>query len=491
MNHRLVLIAAAALAPLPASAQGVPQISDRVCDVTAYGAKGSRVFADTQAFQRAVDDCAAKGGGTVRVPRGEYQIAPIFPRSHINLHLDPYSEVFGTSDIDAWRVSPATRKLVAADDWMALINITDATDVAITGSGRIDGQGAPWWERWRTRVRRELKGGGTDRPRLVQTMRSRNLLFEGVTLRDSPSFHLVVEQSDGVTVRGVTITAPAHSPNTDAIDPTDTRNMLIEGNTLDVGDDIVAIKANRVDPAHPDFSVENIVIRNNVGRAGRGICIGSGTLGGVRHVLVEHNRITGAMYGIRIKTLRGKGGPVRDVVFRDTILTDVATPFVFSDYYTSRGFDENAIDEKLKAGGFVLNDPDLSARERARAARRGEPDSRCAGRDDRRPRRDRSRTRRPHHRLAGRPDPQPGVPQQPDRRARGAAGASCRGLAPRPDHARRFRIAAGTRTGRHLAVAPQGSAPPVGAGRSRSGPPPRRRAAAYRRSRRLPARAGT
>jgi polygalacturonase len=177
-----------------------------------------------------------------------------------------------------------------------------------------------------------------------------------VTLMNSPSFHLVVEQSDGVTVRGLTISAPAHSPNTDAIDPTDTRNMLIEGNTLDVGDDIVAIKANRVDPAHPDFSVENIVIRNNVGRAGRGICIGSGTLGGVRHVVVEHNRIAGAMYGIRIKTLRDKGGRVADVVFRDTVLTDVATPFVFSDYYTSKGFDEDAVAAKLRAGGFTLND---------------------------------------------------------------------------------------------------------------------------------------
>ena len=120
------------------------------------------------------------------------------------------------------------------------------------------------------------------------------------------------------------IVAPAFSPNTDAIDPIDTRNMLIEENYLSTGDDIVAIKAHKVDPRHPEASVENIVVRGNRGGAGRGISIGSGTSGGVRNILVEDNELRGAMYGIRIKTLREKGGLVQDVVFRNNRLIDVA-----------------------------------------------------------------------------------------------------------------------------------------------------------------------
>jgi len=353
------LLAAACVMAMPASAdaQAAPRFPDRVCNVRDHGARGSRIFLDTEAFQRAIDACAGQGGGTVLVPRGEYRIAPIFLRSHIRLTLAPYAELVATTDPEPYRVTPATRAYETSDGWMALINIADAQGVAITGEGRIDGQGAPWWERWRARAARTKTGGGTDRPRLIQASRSRDLLFEGVTVMNSPSFHLVLDRSERVTIRGMSFIALAHSPNTDAIDPVDTRDVLIENNFFDTGDDIVAIKSSRVDPAHPDASSGNIVIRHNRGRAGRGICIGSGTVGGVRHVLVEDNEIDGAMYGLRIKTLRGKGGPVQDVVFRRNRLVDVGTPFVFSSYYAAGGYDEEAVQRRVASeGGFRLND---------------------------------------------------------------------------------------------------------------------------------------
>jgi hypothetical protein len=240
-------------------------------------------------------------------------------------------------------------------EWMALINIADAENVAITGAGRVDGQGASWWEQWRVQARANLRGGSTNRPRLVHAARSRNLLFEGIGLWNSPSFHLVVKESEDVTVRGMSFVALAHSPNTDAIDPIDTRNMLIENNYFDVGDDIVAIKSLRVMPGRPDAAVENIVVRGNRGRAGRGICIGSETIGGVRNVVVENNELTGAMYGIRIKTPRERGGLVQNIVFRNNRMTDVETPIVFSGYYEGAGYDETAVANRLSAdGGFIL-----------------------------------------------------------------------------------------------------------------------------------------
>jgi polygalacturonase len=337
-----------------AAAQAHVSFPDRICDVTRYGAKGTRVFLDTEAFQRAIDDCAAKGGGTVNVPRGEYLIAPIFLKSNIRLHLAAYSELVGVTDAAPYKVTKATQAYVTNADWIALINIADARNVAITGQGRIDGQGASWWERWRERVRAEKSGGGTDRPRLVHAVRSRNLLFDGIGLYNSPSFHLVVKESEDVTVSHMRFVALAHSPNTDAIDPVDTRNMLIADNFFDVGDDVVAIKSLKPNPARPDSAVENIVVRGNKGLAGRGICIGSETVGGVRNVLVEDNELTGAMYGIRIKTPRGRGGLVQDIVFRNNRMTDVETPIVFSGYYEGAGYDETAVANRLAQGGFLL-----------------------------------------------------------------------------------------------------------------------------------------
>jgi polygalacturonase len=356
--RRLTLAALAAgwFGSAAAQAQAVVSFPERTCDVTRYGARGTRVFLDTEPFQRAIDDCAARGGGTVHVPRGEYLIAPIFLRSNIRLHLAPFSELVGVTDTQPYKVTAATQAYVTNADWIALINIADATNVAITGKGRIDGQGATWWDRWREQARANKRGGGTNRPRLVHAARSRNLSFEGVGLYNSPSFHLVVKDSEDVTVDGMSFVALAHSPNTDAIDPIDTRNMTITNNFFDVGDDIVAIKSLKVNPARPDAAVENIVIRGNKGLAGRGICIGSETIGGVRNVLVEDNEITGAMYGIRIKTPRGRGGLVQDIVFRNNRMTDVETPMVFSAYYTGAGYDEAAVAGQLAAdpGSFVL-----------------------------------------------------------------------------------------------------------------------------------------
>jgi polygalacturonase len=350
------LLICGALVPVSEiEAKATVSFPKRVCDVTRYGARGTRVFLDTAAFQRAIDDCARLGGGTVHVPRGEYLIAPIFLRSNIRLHLADYSELVGVTDTQPYKVTKATEAYVTNVDWIALINIADAENVAITGKGRIDGQGATWWDRWREQARKNMRGGGTNRPRLIHAVRSRNLLFDGFGALNSPSFHLVVKDSEDVTVNGMSFVALAHSPNTDAIDPIDSRNMLITNNFFDVGDDVVAIKSLKVNRARPDAAVENIVIRGNKGLAGRGICIGSETIGGVRNVLVEDNELIGSMYGIRIKTPRERGGIVRDIVFRNNRMTDVETPMVFSGYYTGAGYDETAVAQQLaRDGGFIL-----------------------------------------------------------------------------------------------------------------------------------------
>jgi polygalacturonase len=351
----LIVFAVICLFPASARAQASVEFPDRICDVTTYGARGSRIFLDTEAFQRAIDACHAQGGGTVLVPRGEYLIGPIFLRSNIRLHLTPFSEIAGTSDPQPYRASEANRAFVTNGEWMALINIADAENVAITGEGRIDGQGQVWWDRWREQARRNLRGGSTNRPRLIHAARSRNLLFDGISLFNSPSFHLVVKDSEDVTVNGMSFVALAHSPNTDAIDPIDTRNMIISNNFFDVGDDVVAIKSLRVNPQRPDAAVQNIVIRGNRGQSGRGISIGSETVGGVSDVLIEDNELTGSLYGIRIKTPRGRGGIVQNILFRNNRMTDVDTPLVFASYYESAGFDEAATASRLAAeGGFVL-----------------------------------------------------------------------------------------------------------------------------------------
>ncbi|MFT4173700.1 MAG: glycoside hydrolase family 28 protein [Rhodocyclaceae bacterium] len=357
----LFMTGGSALARTPA--QAGPQLPalkfpDKVCDVTRYGAEGERlqIALNTEPFQRAIDDCAAAGGGTVEVPPGNYLVAPIFLKSNIRLHIAKGATLVASTEEGQYRANDATRYALAENNWLPFISIADAQNVAITGEGTIDGQGAVWWERWRANIRATGKKGGTDRPRLIYITRAQNVLVDGVTLTHSPSFHVVMRYAENVTVNGTRILSPFHAPNTDAIDPIDSRNVRITHNYIDCNDDHVAIKAEKPDARFPNGVVSNIYIAHNTLLQGRGISIGSESSGGVDNVQVEHNRFEGSMYGLRIKSPRGKGGEVRNVTYRDTRMVDVGVPLVFSGYYEAAPIVKAEVDKILAEGGFMVGE---------------------------------------------------------------------------------------------------------------------------------------
>ncbi|GKW15981.1 endopolygalacturonase [Pectobacterium carotovorum subsp. carotovorum] len=342
------------------SAQAASSVKfpDKICDVTQYGAEGHRlqIALNTQAFQKAIDDCAAAGGGTVHVPRGNYLVDPLFLKSNIRLDLAKDATIVASTEETAYRATEKTKYAEAENGWLPFISIADAQNVAITGQGTIDGQGAVWWERWRANIRATGKKGGTDRPRLIYIKSSSNVLVDGVTLTHSPSFHVVMRYSHDVDVNGTRILSPWHAPNTDAIDPIDSQNIRITNNYIDCNDDHIAIKAEKPDSRFPNGVVDNIYIANNILKQGRGISIGSETSGGVNNVLVENNQFEGSMYGIRIKTLRGKGGEVRNITYRNTKMVDVEIPLVFAAYYKAAPIVQAEVDKMLAEGGFTMGE---------------------------------------------------------------------------------------------------------------------------------------
>lgn len=361
-NHRsLSLIALCVLGALPVSqafAASDVKFPDKICDITEYGAEGHRlqIALNTEAIQKAIDDCAIAGGGTVLVPEGNYLTNPIFLKSNIQLKLEKNATLVASTEIDAYRANEQTKYAEAENKWLPFISIADANNVAIVGEGTIDGQGAVWWERWRENIRATGKKGGTDRPRLVYVKNANNVLIDGITLTHSPSFHIVTRYSHDVDINGTRILSPWHAPNTDAIDPIDSQNIRITNNYIDCNDDHIAIKAEKPDSRFPDGVVDNIYIANNTLKQGRGISIGSESSGGVNNVLVENNTFDGSMYGIRIKSPRGKGGEVKNIVYRNTTMKDVEVPLVFSAYYKAAPIVQAEVDEQLKAGGFTMGE---------------------------------------------------------------------------------------------------------------------------------------
>lgn len=344
---------------LPALATQHVSFPAKICDITQYGANGQRqqILLNTEAIQKAIDDCAAAGGGTVLVPAGNYLTAPLALKSNIRLQLDKNATLVASSEEASWRPSDSNKEAAGDFSWLPFISVANVSNVAITGEGTIDGQGAVWWERWRSAVREDAKKrGSTNRPRLIYIRNSKNVLVEGVTITNSPSFHVVLRNSEDVDITRTRIIAPWHAPNSDAIDPMNSRNVRITYNYVDCNDDHVAIKAEKPDPDFPDGVVRNIYIAHNTLMQGRGISIGSETAGGVNGVLAEHNTFNGSMYGLRIKSPRGKGGMVRNVVYRDTKMVNVGVPLVFSGYYQGAPANQEDLEKKLAEGSFLVGD---------------------------------------------------------------------------------------------------------------------------------------
>jgi polygalacturonase len=304
-----------------------------VYDVRTYGAQGDGHAMDTKAIQQALDTCGQAGGGIVHFTAGTYLSQPVVVHSHTTLQLDPGATLLATTNQSDFMKTPGDwLQAASSSDFIPFIGGKNLTDVTITGGGIIDGSGSVWWGAAET-ARRKVSGYTLPRPNLIVLERGRNIRLENITLQNSPKFHLVPTECEGVVISNVTILAPAHAANTDAIDPSACRNVLITGCRIDVGDDNVAIKAGRP-VAGREFASEDILVTNCVFLHGHGMSIGSETLGGVRNVTVRNCMFENTENGIRIKSQRGRGGLVENITYRDLTMTNVDPAITFTTYYT-------------------------------------------------------------------------------------------------------------------------------------------------------------
>jgi polygalacturonase len=295
-----------------------------VCDPASFGAQANGTTKDTAAIQSAIDSCANAGGGVVQLSSGTYLSAPIILKSNVTLSIAQGVTLLGSSD-------PADYQPAKGTSLLPLISATGQSDFAITGSGAIDGAGAPWW----AAVRAAAQAGQPEpnRPRLIQFNSCQRIRVEGVTLLNSPSFHLVPSGCQNVVIDHVTIQAPSDSPNTDGIDPGASRNVRISNCLIDNGDDNIAIKSGTLDPNHPGAGSENITVTDCTFLHGHGMSIGSETNGGVRNVQVQRCSFDGTTNGLRIKSYRGMGGEVSQISYSDISMKNVGTAILFTAYY--------------------------------------------------------------------------------------------------------------------------------------------------------------
>ena len=285
-------------------------------------------------INKAVEVCAQNGGGVVVVPDGEWKSGPIHLKSNIELHLEDNATIIFSDRFEDYLPVVFTRwEGMECYNYSPLIYAKDCENIAVTGKGTLFGNGQAWWH-WKKLQQNaanelcyaeangicvEERIYGTEeaalRPSFIQPINSKNVLLEGFTVKDGPQWTIHPVYCEDVVIRNVNVISKG--PNTDGLNPDSCKDVLIEGCTFDTGDDCIAINSGmNEDGWRVNKPCENVEIRNCKMYGGHGgVVVGSAISGGVRNIYAHDCEINNTMQGIRLKSMRGRGGYIHDARF--------------------------------------------------------------------------------------------------------------------------------------------------------------------------------
>ncbi len=290
--------------------------SDRqaVYDIRDYGAVGDGATLDTQAIQAAIEACTSNNGGTVLVPAGRFVTGMLRVRDNVTLHLETQAVLLGSTNLADYAKDIARcgfERETHIDK--CLIYAENAENIAITGRGTIDGQGAAF--------RGAAEGGaGGERPMLTRCYRARNILFDGVTLKNAGSWCSQFRECTDVRVTGVTIDSRV-CWNNDGIDLMSSSRVRISDCTIICLDDAICFQN-----MSNEYPVEDIVITNCI-MSTRWAAIRSGGAhaGGIRNVTVS-NCVIRDTFGCGIKLQISGNGMMESMAFSNIVMPRVSCP---------------------------------------------------------------------------------------------------------------------------------------------------------------------
>ena len=359
-----------------------PSFPDRTYDIRDYGAVqckwgDGKKRKSTEAIQKAINACHDRGGGKVLIPKGEWLTGAIRLKSHVNLYVAEGAVVHFSNDLaDYLPVVHVRCEGVEAYNYSPLIYAPHAENIAITGEGTLHGHGRWWWPWARendrgNRVeaskvpleeRQYGKGAGREgmRPTFIVPWKAKNILIEGITLTESPMWNVHPVYSENIIVRGITVHS-LESPNGDGIVPDSCKNVLIEYNHLETGDDAVVIKSGlNEDGLKINIPSENIVVRNFTARDVRtgsgGIVFGSETSGGIRNVYVHDAYFDGCDRGIRFKTTRGRGNVIENIYIENVEMKNIEAQAInFNSYYERNATGKSPLFRNVYINNIRLN----------------------------------------------------------------------------------------------------------------------------------------
>ena len=361
-----------------------PAYQVNICD---FGAKSDGVTLNTEAINNAIKAVHDKGGGRVIIPEGLWLTGPVVLLSNVNLHAEKNALVVFSGDTSLYPIITTSFEGLDTKRCQSPISAVNAENIAITGHGVFDGAGDKWRPVKKSKMtegqwNKLLKSGGKVdesgkvwypnegalkasvlmadwgnkrpdigieeweemkswlRPVLLSVVKSKRIILEGVTFKNSPSWCLHPLSCESLTLNDVKVFNPWYSQNGDALDVESCKNVLIMNCFFDAGDDAICLKSGKdKDGRRRGEPCENVIVRNNTVLHGHGgFVIGSEMSGGVKNVYVSECSFIGTDVGLRFKSARGRGGVVENIYINNINMIDIPNDALIADlYYAAKG----------------------------------------------------------------------------------------------------------------------------------------------------------
>ena len=372
-----------------------PVFPEYSVNITDFGAVADGKTLNTEAINNAIKDVNSKGGGKVVIPAGLWLTGPIELKSNVNLYTEQNSLILFTDDFNAYPILETSFEGLETRRCQSPISAWNAENIAITGYGVFDGSGDSWRpvkkgkmtaSQWKSLLASggvvendvwyptagSLKGAKackefnnpegieTDeewneirpwlRPVLLNIVKSKKVLLEGVTFKNSPSWCLHPLSCEHITIKDVKVFNPWYSQNGDALDLESCNYALIIKNVFDAGDDAICIKSGKdEDGRKRGEPCQNVIVKNNVVLHGHGgFVVGSEMSGGVKNIYVSDCTFLGTDVGLRFKSTRGRGGVVENIHIHNINMIDIPhEALLFDLFYGGKGAGEETEEELI------------------------------------------------------------------------------------------------------------------------------------------------
>jgi polygalacturonase len=306
-------------------------------DIAEFGARPDGKTLNTAAIQKAVDACAAAGGGRVFCGAGTFLTGSLWLRSRVELHLAPGCTLLGSArlaDYEGFSAKGFRAEAAPEGSAKSLLMADGAEGLAITGPGEIHGQGPRFYDTGTTLWEHFYAKPPTARPRMLTLYRCRDLRIEGPSFVDSPCWTFWLVKCERVRIQRIRVLGDQRMINQDGLDLDACRDVTVSDCVFKTGDDCVVLRSIRSVVDEPAACEDVTVSGCELDSWCQGVRIGAPSDGTIRNCVFRDLIIRSRAHGITCDHPKGYLVPpnsagnaeIHDIHFSDIRIDCKKTP---------------------------------------------------------------------------------------------------------------------------------------------------------------------